>query len=754
MDVRTNVVVSAQTKGFDQALQKTLGMNTKALDGLKKQAQAFSSVQKEISGMEGKLGSLIKKQLDLTKQLKNVKEGTIAYNELSEMLEKVNDDSEKLEKTIRLTERAYRNEARAARQLAGAQKTVMDQQQRAQQQSKWAGTQGFFQGAAPGMAPLFLQRGPGMMRQAAGMALGGGIRRGIGAGAGMFQGIGGLQQAAAGIPVIGGFAAGQIGAAAGYAGQALQYQRQQLEALPFLGGRDEWIGSRARSATAREKLARYRATPREERVQGIAKSMGTDVTPQLGLKVTQGLLSRSIQVKQRTLLEQANIERVEAGRKYPIENQAPIPPQLIDADNRLQAVKNAYKIDRLVEKNMEQRIQEQGANQFTRIKTAGRELLGLGPQESLQQVSTLAQAGGGGPSQRFMESAFAAQRLYGVGGETAGAFLKAGRRGGLVGGMGGDSEGLTGALKDAMEMGLQGAEIPTYLQTIAQGIQSFEDTGIPINKDAIRSMGLEIGQAGITATRAARLGAGVQRTVQGIGQRGVTGGLDLMFLQEFGGYRGGGAAEYVKAITQMEGGMGALKSGNFSKAGKGSPLGNIINRLVGYGGGGAGGALFMRRQFGTKGIQMSMPEATLLAKQATGAELTEDEKALMATEAKKRKAATKTMGEVASPETMVSAARETMTKLGGNLKAHAALQSQQLAVGSEIVGVVNKLSLAAAKTNKAFMTLSGDTLESVSTSLLSASSGLQKFADEAKKSGSVLAAIGNYFGTDIEEPGS
>ena len=58
-DVRTNVVLTAETKGFDKVLRQTLGLNQKALEGLKQQSVYYKKSQAEVKKFENELKGLL-----------------------------------------------------------------------------------------------------------------------------------------------------------------------------------------------------------------------------------------------------------------------------------------------------------------------------------------------------------------------------------------------------------------------------------------------------------------------------------------------------------------------------------------------------------------------------------------------------------------------------------------------------------------------------------------------------------------------
>lgn len=239
------------------------------------------------------------------------------------------------------------------------------------------------------------------------------------------------------------------------------------------------------------------------------------------------------------------------------------------------------------------------------------------------------------------------------------------------------------------------------MQITAQGIQQFQTSGIPFNKDSLKGMGDELGRAGIGGPRGVEMARGLQQYVQGIGQRGITGGLDLMMMQAFGGFKGGGAGAYEQAILQMES-MGGKGVGGVEA---GTPMAEMINRLVKMGGGARGGGVtFMRRAMGRAGMQMSMGEAMSLTERLTGEQLLtpEQREAFGIDKAGEieRRATAKRLK--ITPESLMGAAKGRVRGVGPNLERQARLMNQQLSLGQSALGTVQTLESTATNMNKLF----------------------------------------------------
>lgn len=730
-DVRTNVVLSAETKGFDKALRQTLGINEAALKGLKGQAASYKTVQKEISGYQGKLDELAKTQLKLSKEMEATGDkGTEAYKSLKNTLRDVNREARDTERVISGLDKAHRREADAVKTLGAAQKRVSDQRQQDAKQARGGFVQGMMQ-SMPLPAP-FLQRGPGMYRQAAGMMVGGALRRGVGgAGAAMFGGVGGLQQALSALPG-GGIIAGQLGAASGFAGQALQYQRQRVGMAPYIGATEsgaELAGARRRLGAFQKrtrKLSAGELATREFAAGGVMLPGGGFASPESfeGEQLLRGRERLAAQGRGPTYRVPWTERRVGEER---------------DAQYKARISRSERREARLTESVAEARKRTIGG--------MGVRIRGISKQEAMQEAAAITQAAGGqytgaAGQRRFMETAMAARTRFGIGPDVAGAFGAGARRGGLVGASGRGPEALTEALADAMKLGLEGSEINTYMQMTAQGIQRFEQTGIPFKRESVNAMAMELSKAGIAGTRAARMAGGFQQYVSGMGQRGISGGLDIMLLQEFGGYTGkGGAKELKRAMIQAEEGAAKLKEGGVGALERGGPMMSVIKKLMAMRGGGESGEFFMRGQLGGMGIAMSTREMDLIAKKARGEGFTKDDRAYVEREAARRKrgALAVAAGKLGTPEGLID---EAMGLIPASLKKQAEIANTQLAVGKKMLPTIQNLEKSSININKIFTTLAGEPLTKMTKAMEEFTAELGKAKDIADVAKATLGLVG------------
>ena len=799
-EYKTSLVISAETKGFDKALRQALGLSEKSLDSMKKQAEAHKKNDEYVKSLEKGLGTLLKRQADLHQQMMKVGDtGSKSYQKMEDRMQSLREATKNVSESIRLQERAYAGEAKAARTLEKAIQGITREQERkaqqerkafeqqqaqdrqveamAEKQRKGAFAQGFMQAAAPGMAPLFLQRGPGMWRQTAGMLAGGALRRGAAGAWGMtggaaFQGIQGMQQGLGAIPGIGGLLAGQLGSAAGYSQMSLQHQRQLVGLAPYVAP-DARMMAQASQAEARaaQAMAGARAIPKTARTsaymqggyrqllqEAMVKMQGTELGEGVNLanmpKITptsnefgtgftiENSLAQTLSGKQMDFLsnevEKLGLEvydRATSGKgpggwsdiykRFDVAGTQ----SMHGAQDVLTAAKGTAGFEASEARRAARRAR---ARAFGSPVSAGRRLMGQGRTESLEFMGQLMQTGGGrfeagAPGmQPFMEAAMGAQTLYGVGAETSGAFLQASRRGGLVGGRGRAGEELREALQDAVELGLNGAEINQYMQSVAQGIQQFQQTGIPMAKDSLKDMGLELSKGGLAPTRAQAVAQGFQRMVQNVGARGPTGGLDLMLMQQFGGYQGGGGPEALEqAFIQMEEMGERIKGGGLGALASDQAMSGTMRRIMEMGGGGAGGRLFLRRQLAARGINVGAREMSILGKSLEGKELTDEEQAIIA---RPQEAPAKGPGRTI--EEMSRRAAQVVSNMGPNLRQQAALMDKQLAVGNKLATAVMNMEQSAANTTSAFTNLAGKPITNLSKSLEKFTAKLDKITEE------------------------
>lgn len=698
--IKTDVILEHKTKGFDKARNENRRYN-----------DTIHKLEKSLTAIKGEYKSVAKEVENLTKEL---------------------------EKQARLIEQNQRKSA-----------------------SKGAFAQGLAQGGMPGMQ--FIQRGPGMGRQMAGMAIGRGFRSAQAGFEGSFTGVQGLQQFLGSIPGVGGFLSGQIGKLAGYSEQALNYQRTKLNASPYISSFADLQKNRQAAAINRARqgqITEIEAKQMEEpsAVQYRKNAAATE-------QAIRNTNLRKAEMKTQKEAPTGFLESVwdfvsgeGTRRKYRNikEAQLKTEEQLARTQKeRYETTKRLAENDKKFKEESDKTLQElKGArrargvgNPLAGLPGEGASILGMNQDEALQFLGSILESGGGyagGQAKGFRKTAFAAKTLYGVQGATSGAFLKAGRRGGVVGGIGQSSKVFEEAIHKGLALGLSGSEINQYLQQIAQGINQFQSTGIPINPGSITTLATDIAGSGVSGTRALTMAQGVTGYIQGIGSRGVTSGADLLALRELGGYQGGGAEGYRAARSRLE----KLQAGVQGKGAKdlaGSPISKFLKSYLGKVGGSQGvKAEMLQRLLGRMGVQGSVEEFDWLAAQLTGEGGGAGQMAAQGRFAEEQK---KGMAEIVAIQKgggLVGAARKTVAARAPNVVSQVQMQNQQIAVGSKVVGVMQSLEKNALNTSTAFANLAKGPLIEVSNAMNAVSSATMEVAKqfvELINSGSVLSGI-------------
>lgn len=733
--VQTDLTIAMQTRGFDKGMREILGVSQKSLEALRKQSQEYGKVQESIDKMRDRVQDLAKEQLNASKSMEQITDKTgAAYKFQEERMQKSQESAKKLTQQIKLLQQAHQRDADAMTKLNRAQREQVQLQKQAQQQARWAMTQGMMQGMGfGGLASMFMQRGPGFWRQFAGQRVGGMFRRMGGIGRGMMQapfgGIQGLQQAVAAIPG-GGVVAGQLGAVAAHAQRALQWQQTRLQTAPLIETRTP-ERMQVRLADIDQQLT----TLRQQR-EGLAapRALAEEMpTTRAGLPRAQRGLFGFLMGAPKRYRPTATFQ-TRGEQEADVRGQA---RSMIKAEESRIAARE--------KRLQEDRRQLRAETPVGRIQAAGRELLGLGRAETTQRMAQLFQTAGGrftgqAAQMQQVRAAFAAQTMFGVAPQVAGAFGLAQRRGGLIGGRGGPGEGLRSALEDAISLGLEGAEITNYMQMVAQGIQSFQQTGIPMNKDSIRSMSEAFSGAGVGGVRASTMARGFQNYVQTMGERGITGGGDIMLLQALGGWKGGGGRDYVKALMRLESmkieGPGGIQAGG--------AMGELIQRLVREGGGGLTGVKFMSQFFRQRGMKGTIAEYAALAERATGVKyLSEEERrefaiGLPEEEARLKRAPSRAAA-ISTTQKLEALAKERIEREAPGLKAQADITNKQLAVGTRALKAVQGLEMSSLRLNDSFMLLAGPTLNKVNAGLNDFTKELHKHIE---KGGGLVGFVG------------
>jgi len=668
-ETRTDLVVNARAKGFQQVQQqagKLVDQATKAAanqaKGYTKMAGSTSAYRKEVKELEKQLANLSKQQLATMKAMQGMDKVSNTYKQLKENLKNLGSEAVLTGKKIALTHQAF-----GPRGATGGPLTA-----------RQMGAGGFVQGLAQGGLGISLQRGPGMWRQAAGMAVGGMAR----AAAEMpFGGVEGLQNLISKAPFLGPLAGMHFGNAMQFAQGSMGVQQARLGAVPFF-----------ERPTANIDKARQQAmgkTPGEYENRILTERMG-------------------IFAKQENLTEK---ERTEA--LWSVQTQL---RQDLATGGKGRALAGA------------QAAGAAAGQPFAEVRKAGRELAGLSEQQALEASMNMLQRGGGtlgqAQQQGMIRAGFAAQTRYGIGPETQGAFLQAGRRGGLAGAGGRAGEAMTDAIAQGMSLGLEGSELQDYMAQMANDIASWKQTGIPLNSKSVYQISGAIAGTGLGGVRGATIGRGLAQAGQQLSAGGVQDTIDLLMLQTMGGFKGGGMEEYEKAQIRLEqmGGVGQEWNADTVKS--------LVDQLMQAGGGGATGRQVVRQALGRKGIKMTQAETLAF----TESNPMQQAKTLQE------------MGAVAAnrPENageMIEQAAQSMRDYGTAIGKAANLQNQQNQVGETMIPIMQKLQQSAMNIDTAFVKIAEKPLAWLSGVSDEASAAIKRLADSSGKAADSLEII-------------
>jgi len=718
---KTQVVVQAKAQGFQELQQQSAKLVEAASKATSTQAQGFTKLAKggkayrqEIKALEADLKSLTKTQIQVTKALMGVEKGSTIFKQLKENLKNVNAEVSRLQSVKDKTQALF-----GPKGVGGHPLTDKDMARG-----------GFIQGLAQGGLHMDLQRGPGMWRQAAGQAVG---NMGRGFAAAPFGGVQGMQQGLAGIPIAGGFMAGQFGTAMGFGEQALNVQQTRLDAMHLFGGGKEIAGmsgidKRLQQATAAASQIIKRPMGDEDRAREREAQQQYLSNDWVSQQVKSSRLKFSGSDEEWANLE-PTVRRQEEERSQDSERQR----HFREAAERGSDINEYLEVtDHTAIKKARAKAAAERGRPFDEVRKVGQQY-GMAEPEAIQAVSTMLQRSGGhvGEAQKqgMIPAMFAAQKLYGVGADTSGSFLGAGRTGGMVGAEGRGADALADSIGDALSIGLEGSEVTEYLSQMASGIEAWKTSGIPINSRSIANLSGTFANLGMGSVRGAAMGKQFGAAAQKLTQTGPQDAIDLMMLQTVGGYQGGGADSYMEALKKLEnlGGEGGIGTPEAQE---------MIKKLVTAGGGGSTGVLTMREAFGRKGMQMGVSEAELVAKSAMNPEsLSEAERAKIA------KINEKMMeGQENAPQGAAGLAKQgadLMGTQGGAIARRAAIENKQAGIGGQMLPTLQNLQNSSANISQAFSTLSSGPLTDVSKQFLAFTKALEGLSKSISEGGDI-----------------
>lgn len=524
-------------------------------------------------------------------------------------------------------------------------------------------TRGVLQGAGFGQYYPSNQRA-GMIRQAFGASVGSfGRQVGGGLASSPFTGMAGIQQAAGGIPFVGGIASGAIGQAMGYGQSALAYQQSRLGLTSVLG-RQGVAGVAAGGQAYSDTYAKVMAGGIDE---SAVRAAGDSVR------------SRSTQAAE------VAASKVEA----PGQGTKPNPfgfgiPAAIRADPSLDVVgASAKEAETLKRKELLQGLSGKAASEagaaraavdpLSRLTASGNELMGKGAIETNQFIGALLGRGGPGASENFMETAMAASTLFGVGAETSGAFQKGQKRGGISGVGSSATDMLVNSIQEATAAGMDETEVRDFLQHISQAQDQFLSGGMPISPGSLARMAGSLGGTGLGAGRGMALGQSISERMKNIAATGeVNSPLDFQ-LMRLKGYKGsGGSGDMRQALKAME-------SGELSP--------DEQRQLFSIMGGGAGvnedsAVIATKNRLATEfGVKMTDQEVMQLRHGTFGL---------------------KQFGPEETPEMMKARAKTSTDIMGGGVKDQNTIDNMGIMIGEKLLPALQAFEISSQNTAKAF----------------------------------------------------
>lgn len=536
-------------------------------------------------------------------------------------------------------------------------------------------TQGLLEGIMPGNLSRIIERGPGAFRQAAGIYLGDKARTAIGGLASVpLAGEAGLTRAVEGIPLFGGAGSALLQRSLSQAKQAIAFRQQEASLAPYLGGvgmrhgiaYESGVSAEYGSAGINDEQAKAQAErERKEAYQAYNPNWAPAAENQAVGKAHKRILDAAVEKKAKDLALKEGVNLDQQGlfsgptdadrQKYTLQAAPLVGARGIRGLRGRASVDDprgvfwgqaeepfrqaageaaAQKVQQRVEAEREMARKNVAERRASGVEEAGAKYGGMDISQTQQFLAHMAQRGGGTAraiQQQGMTSlSLAAQSVYGIGPEVSGAFVQAGRVGGVAGGgLGGGrstqkgNEMFSKALGDGIALGLEGSELNSYLQKMAEGIDAWKTTGIPLAQDSIADLGRSmITAGGMGGQRAALAATSTVSSLQQLAGRGPTSETDLLKLQIYGGYTGGGMVDLANARKNIQSGKGITPENNQK----------YMRALYLTGTGGltdpesqAIGAEVLRQGASELGQNFSVSESELYGKQLTNQPLTDDE---------------------------------------------------------------------------------------------------------------------------------
>lgn len=690
-DAKTDLTVRAKSEGFAKLRDEAGRLNDDLKEGAQNTKRGFEDAERSMTGFERAMGRAMK-------AVASNKEATRALRDIGGQFDKLQKQVEGLEKSFKRAD-----EARGS----------------------------FFQGLAQGAGVgEYIQRGPGMYRQIAGRFAGraaaGPFRAAQG---GLFQGVSGFAQGLASIPG-GGLLTAPMMQAIGMAGQSLQFQQAQFQTLPTLGG----AGLARRMAAARRNPRALALAARAAEEAGAATVSEADINRRMpGRAETPGegasrmfqnlkdVVTGDILAPRRRGAMLREYEALTAGT---MATEGDREKARARAEAGIRASRSANAAAIAERQAREGQAREVRQSFYSPIRRAGLRFGAMGAQQANQFAQQLAAAGGTLDPRAMMPTAVAAQTAFGVGGGVSGAFLRAGRRGGIAGG-GGGAAALTQALGEGMRLGLEGSELTRFMEEMAQGISRFEQTGIPINPRSVGGIARAVSVLGVGATRGQRIAQGLVGAGQRLAQQGPQTAMDVLMLQG-AGFQGGGLESLMDAMMALEQGL------------TGPQATAMMQALVQAGGGGAGGIFTLQRGLARVGVNIGLGEAKQIAGELRGGQPGAGERIQAIVEEQRLGA----RAAPATPKQIQNLAKTIVDDFGPNLKRQAGLTNKQIDVGRGLITTMQNFQETTTTMADTFAKNAKPLLEGASEGMLTLSKKIAELIEVVKARG-LAGAIGS-----------
>jgi len=674
MSIEQKVKLTADTTG----LKEIEAANRRAFN-----PATVREYKREAKSLEREHEHLNRRLVELTRSIRGFEKGTEAFKNMRKELRGVQQDA-------RLVATALQAVQRAAAPKPGSGSFVA----------------GLGQGSGLGQ---YIPTGPGQMSRMAGMGIGGMARRGVRGISSPFMnpGMGGMVGMLNALPG-GGVAGGALQAASGYYQEAVQYQRQRLENLPYVSDLEGRTDRMSRVSGRKSETAIAAQQQADEARKNLGSAQKKFLAPVIGAGMVGGRAAMEQQVQQgfvggmarhaeellfggipkkirdaaqRKILGQltfgasggktaAEIVGGSIGAGYEMQSAG------VGAAGKMSAAEAAAAADRRrIAKARRQAFGDSGIPGLGGLGTT----LGFMAGEVQQMTGGFMGARGGvlskgGTAKDELKEAMIARRRFGIGAEVSGGYQRMFRGGG--GGTG--EQSLSRTLGGAVAMGLKGVRVNEYLQSLVEMSRKAEQTGIKINVQefergamSLQAMGAEKGQAG-------RIAGSIQGAAQRVSAGGVQNPMDLLMMRAEGWDPSQGTESYFATKNKMAGGMSS----------KGMQrLVGMISQGAGGGGGPEQQASMMRSAFGKMGVSIDPATAKRWLSSTSGGEMSPES----VEELQRMTAKAGVQGDVGK---FYRQAAGGVDQVGGLVKSASSLEAGRIGAGSQFGGLMASMQKA------------------------------------------------------------